>query len=55
MLSNAKLILAAVFGLLAVFVDFTSKLLSVVSDGLLIGVAALLVWQAFREVKKKPQ
>ncbi len=47
--SKAKLGLAGVFALMAVFVDFTSKLLSVVSDGVLIGVAAYLVWQATRK------
>lgn len=54
MLSNAKLLVAALFGVLAIFVDFTSKLLSVVSDGLLISVAAFLVWQALKG-QKKPQ
>lgn len=54
MLNNGKLLLAALFGVLAIFVDFTSKLMSVVSDGLLIGVAAFLVWQACKS-QKKPQ
>lgn len=52
MLRNGKLVLAGVFALLAVIVDFTSKLLSVVSDGLLIGVAAFLVFQVVKSPKK---
>lgn len=54
MLRNGKLLLAAFFAVLAVLVDFTSKILSVVSDGLLLSVAAFLVWQAVRS-QKKPQ
>ena len=54
MLNNGKLLLAAVFAVLAIFVDFTSKLFSVVSDGILIGAAAFLVWQ-FVKGQKKPQ
>ncbi len=54
MLRNGKLLLAAVFAVLAILVDFTSKILSVVSDGLLISVAAFLVWQVVRS-PKKPQ
>jgi len=53
MLHNGKLLLAALFAVLAIFVDFTSKLLSVVSDGVLIGAAAFLVWQ-FVKGQKKP-
>jgi ABC-type nickel/cobalt efflux system permease component RcnA len=52
MLRNGKLLLAAVFALLAIFVDFTSKLLSVVSDGLLIGVAGFLIYQVVKSPKK---
>jgi len=52
MASKAKLALAGGFALLAVFVDFTSKLLSVVSDGLLLAVAAYLVFQVVRSPKK---
>ncbi len=54
MLNNGKLLLAALFAVLAIFVDFTSKMLSVVSDGILIGAAAFLVWQAVKG-QKKPQ
>lgn len=50
--SKAKLGLAGVFALLAVFVDFTSKLLSVASDGILLAVAAYLVYQVVRLPKK---
>lgn len=53
-LNNGKLLLAALFAVLAIFVDFTSKVFSVVSDGILIGAAAFLVWQ-FVKGQKKPQ
>ena len=48
MLNNGKLLLAAIFAVLAILVDFTSKLLSVAADGVLIGVAGFLVWQVLR-------
>lgn len=49
MLNKGKLTLAALFGVLAILVDFTSKLLSVAADGILIGAAAFLVWQVVKK------
>jgi ABC-type nickel/cobalt efflux system permease component RcnA len=52
MLNKGKLLLAAAFAVAAVLVDFTSKMLSVVSDGLFIGVAAFLVWQVLKSPRR---
>ena len=57
MFKHPKIVLALAFMLLSVLVDFTSTILSVVSDGLLIGVAGYLLYLALKEVSgnKPPQ
>ena len=50
MFKHPKIFLALAFMLLSVLVDFTSTILSVVSDGLLIGVAGYLIYLALKEV-----
>lgn len=57
MFNNPKVALALAFMLLSVLVDFTSTILSVVSDGLLIGAAGYLLHLAFKEIgnTKRPQ
>ena len=57
MFKHPKIFLALAFMLLSVLVDFTSTILSVVSDGLLIGVAGYLIYLALKEVSsnKPPQ
>lgn len=48
MVIKARLILALVFLVLSVLVDFTSTILSVLSDGALVAVAVTLVWPIFK-------
>ena len=57
MFKHPKIFLALAFMLLSVLVDFTSTILSVVSDGLLIGVAGYLLYLALNEISnnKRPQ
>ena len=57
MFSKPKVALALAFMLLSVLVDFTSTILSVASDGLLIGAAGYLLHLAFKEISndKRPQ
>ena len=50
MFKHPQIFLALAFMLLSVLVDFTSTILSVVSDGLLIGVAGYLIYLALKEV-----
>ena len=45
--------LALAFMLLSVLVDFTSTILSIASDAMLIGAAGYLIHLAFKEVSKK--
>ncbi|MBD3060351.1 DUF3927 family protein, partial [Escherichia coli] len=47
-----RLILALVFLVLSVLVDFTSTILSVLSDGALVAVAVTLVWPIFKIASK---
>lgn len=44
-------VVAALLGL-AIGVDFTSKFLSVVSDGVLIGLAIYIIWPIIKPSKK---
>lgn len=39
-----RLLVAAALLLLSVLVDFTSKILSVASDGVLVGLAVFIAW-----------
>jgi len=56
MFSNPKVALALAFMLLSVLVDFTSTILSIASDGLLIGTAIFLLNQVFEQpIDKRPQ
>ncbi|WP_183042110.1 DUF3927 family protein [Aeromonas veronii] len=43
-MSNLRWALAGAFMLLSVGVDFSSRLLSMASDALLIGVAFVILW-----------
>ena len=57
MFKHLKVLLALAFMLLSVLVDFTSTLLSMLSDALLLGVAGYLIYLAINEMedKIKPQ
>ena len=57
MFKHPKIFLALAFMLLSVLVDFTSTILSVVSDSLLIGAAGYLLHLALKEIgnTKRPQ
>ncbi|MEF6637553.1 DUF3927 family protein [Escherichia coli] len=52
MVIKARLILALVFLVLSVLVDFTSTILSVLSDGALVAVAVTLVWPILKTASK---
>ncbi|EGN8894211.1 TPA: DUF3927 domain-containing protein [Escherichia coli] len=52
MVIKVRLILALVFLVLSVLVDFTSTILSVLSDGALVAVAVTLVWPIFKPASK---
>lgn len=51
MIHQIRLFAAAVIMLLVVAVDFASKLLSVMADGLLIAVLAVVVWPLVKSNK----
>jgi len=53
MFKNAKFATAILFMCLSILVDFTSTILSVLSDGMLVGVAIYLLWQ-MKEEDNKP-
>lgn len=57
MFKHLKILLALAFMLLSVLVDFTSAMLSMLSDALLLGVAGYLIYLAINEMedKIKPQ
>ena len=57
MFKHLKVLLALAFMLLSVLVDFTSTMLSMLSDALLLGVAGYLIYLAINEMedKTKPQ
>ena len=50
-MSNLRWALAGAFMLLSVGVDFSSRLLSMASDALLIGVAFVILWPMMRTKK----
>lgn len=47
-MNKLRAALAIAFLLLVVFVDFTSKLLSIAADGLLIGVFVVVIWPVIK-------
>ncbi|EGX7957894.1 DUF3927 family protein [Salmonella enterica] len=53
MASKARIAIAIGFLLLSVLVDFTSTILSVLSDGALVAVAVTLVWPIFKTASKE--
>lgn len=53
-MSRFRLIVAALLLLLAVLVDFGSRLLSVTSDGLLVGLAVFIAWPMLKPLLKTP-
>ncbi|MEJ3016256.1 DUF3927 family protein [Escherichia coli] len=50
--SKARIAIAIGFLLLSVLVDFTSTILSVLSDGALVAVAVTLVWPILKTASK---
>lgn len=50
MASKARIAIAIGFLLLSVLVDFTSTILSVLSDGALVAVAVTLVWPILKQL-----
>ncbi|WP_338301117.1 DUF3927 family protein [Escherichia coli] len=52
MASKARITIAIGFLLLSVLVDFTSTILSVLSDGALVAVAVTLVWPILKTASK---
>ncbi|MGL5499206.1 MAG: DUF3927 family protein [Aeromonas sobria] len=50
-MSNLRWALAGTFMLLSVGVDFSSRLLSMAADALLIGVAFAILWPLMRDKK----
>lgn len=51
---HARLMAAILIMLMAVGVDFTSKLLSVMSDGFLMAALAVVVWPLVNSTNKAP-
>lgn len=47
-----RYVVAAALLVLSVVVDFTSKLLSVASDGVLVGLAIYMIWPIIKPSKK---
>jgi hypothetical protein len=52
MFSHPKVMLAVAFMMMSVAVDFTSTILSMASDGLLIGAAVFLIHQELSSKKE---
>ena len=48
MINQAKLVLVALLLALVVMVDFTSKLMSVLADGVLVAMVVIVIWPLFK-------
>ena len=48
MLNHLRLIAAAVIAFMVIAVDFTSKILSILSDGMLIAGLAVVLWPVIK-------
>lgn len=55
MLTNLRLALAIALAFLVVAVDFSSKLLSIAADGLLVGVCLMVLWPLLKAANKPKQ
>ncbi len=51
MINQARLVLAALLLALVVMVDFTSKLMSVLADGVLVAMVVIVIWPLFKPGK----
>ncbi|WP_442787955.1 DUF3927 family protein [Lelliottia sp. SL45] len=47
-MNQARLVLAALLLALVVMVDFTSKLMSVLADGVLVAMVVIVIWPLFK-------
>ena len=54
MSSNIRLVVAVIMLLMVVAVDFTSKILSVMADGFLVAVIAVVAWPLVRKANNAP-
>ena len=50
---NPRWLLVGTFLLLSVGVDFSSRILSMAADGLLVGVAVAIAWPLLKQKKAK--
>jgi hypothetical protein len=48
LINQAKLVLVALLLALVVMVDFTSKLMSVLADGVLVAMVVIVIWPLFK-------
>lgn len=55
MLNRFRLVLALALSFLVVAVDFSSKLLSIAADGLLVGVCVMVLWPLLKPTDKPKQ
>lgn len=53
MVNHIRLVIAAIIAFMVVAVDFTSKLLSMLSDGMLIVGLAVVLWPLINPSNKK--
>ncbi|MEP9011496.1 DUF3927 family protein [Enterobacter kobei] len=51
MINQARLVLAALLLALVVMVDFTSKLMSVLADGVLVAIVVIVMWPLVKPEK----
>ncbi|MCY1698642.1 DUF3927 family protein [Lelliottia sp. SL45] len=51
MINQARLVLAALLLALVVMVDFTSKLMSVLADGVLVAMVVIVMWPLVKSEK----
>ena len=48
MINQARLVLAALLLALVVMVEFTSKLMSALADGVLVAMVVIVIWPLFK-------